>query len=154
MHGRGGVGKGSAGVMEVVRGRQWDRPHPAGEGEYGPWFEACARGELLIQRCDVCGHRQWYPRAVCTQCAATPRWEEVGNRGRIYTFTVIRQYHAQPFGGELPYAVAMIDLDDAPVRMFGTVTDLAADNVRVGLPVEAYAVEYAGGRALPYWRPV
>jgi uncharacterized protein len=141
-------------MMEVVRDRQWDRPTPAGEGEYGPWFEACAQGKLLIQRCDACGHRQWYPRAVCTSCAATPQWEEVSHRGTVYTFTIIRQYHAKPFGGELPYCVAMVDLDDAPVRMFGTLTGIAVDDVCVDLPVEAYAVEYTPGRAVPYWRPI
>ena len=140
--------------MDVVRGRQWDRPSPTGEGEYGQWFEACAQGRLLVQRCDACGHEQWYPRSVCTKCAATPRWHEVANRGTVYTFTTIRQYHAKPFGAEMPYCVAMIDLAESPVRMFGTLTDIAIDDVWVDLPVEAYAVEYTPGRALPYWRPM
>jgi uncharacterized OB-fold protein len=78
----------------------------------------------------------------------------VSHRGTVYTFTIIRQYHAKPFGGELPYCVAMVDLDDAPVRMFGTLTGIAVDDVRVDLPVEAYAVEYTPGRAVPYWRPI
>jgi uncharacterized OB-fold protein len=78
----------------------------------------------------------------------------VSPRGTVYTFTIIRQYGAKPFGGELPYCVAMIDLDDAPVRMFGTLTGIAVDDVRVDLPVEAYAVEYEPGRAVPYWRPI
>ena len=139
--------------MDVVRGQAWERPTPAGEGEFGPWFEACAEGRLLVQRCDACGHHQWYPRAVCTQCAATPQWLEVSNRGRVYTFTVIRQYGMKPFAAELLYCLAMVDLDDVPVRMFGTLTGVAVDDVPVDLPVEAYAIEYEPGRAVPYWRP-
>ena len=141
-------------MIEVVKGRAWDRPMPAGEAEAGEWYTACAEGRLLIQRCPLCGHEQWYPRAVCTRCAATPEWKEVSGRGRIYTFTVVRQYHAKPYGAELPYVIAMVDLEDAPVRMFGTVTGVDPDRVRVGDAVEAYAVEYEPGRALPYWRPV
>jgi uncharacterized OB-fold protein len=139
-------------MIEVIRGRVWDRPAPAGEGEFGTWYEACAEGRLLVQRCPACGHEQWYPRAVCTKCAATPEWKEVSGRGRIYTFTIIRQYHAKPYGAELPYAIAMVDLDDSPVRMFGTVTGVDVDTVRVGQPVEAYGVEFSPGRAMPYWR--
>ncbi len=138
--------------MEVVTGKAWNRPRPAGEGEYGPWFEACAQGRLLVQRCPDCQHYQWYPRAVCVRCGGTPEWHAVGNRGRIYTFTVIRQYGAPPFASELPYAVAMVDLDDVPVRLFGAITDADIDAIAVGAPVEAYAVEYEPGRAVPYWR--
>ena len=42
----------------------------------------------------------------------------------------------------------MIDLPEGP-RMFGRVTGVAADDVRVGMPVEAYAVEFEDGRAVP-----
>lgn len=140
-------------MIEVVRGREWDRPAPASEGEFGLWHEACARGELLVQRCPSCAHEQWYPRAVCTRCAATPEWKPVSGAGRVYTFSIIRQYHAKPYGAELPYVIAMVDLDDSPVRMFGTLTGVEVDAVRIGDLVEAYAVEFAPGRALPYWRP-
>jgi uncharacterized OB-fold protein len=72
----------------------------------------------------------------------------------VYTYTVIRQYGQKPFAEELPYCLVMVDLDDVPVRLFGTLTGVAPDDVRVDLPVEAYAVEYEPGRAVPYWRPV
>ncbi len=140
--------------MDVVRGRVWDRPTPLGEGDFGPWYEACAQGRLLIQRCPACGHAQWYPRPVCTACAATPQWAEVAPSGTLHTFTVVRQFLAAPFKAELPYVVGLVDLDDAPsVRLFGTVTDVDVTEVRIGMSLRAYAVEYEEGRALPYWRP-
>jgi hypothetical protein len=37
--------------------------------------------------------------------------------------------------------------------MIGNVTDCAVDAVRVGMPVEAYAVEAAERVGVPYWRP-
>jgi hypothetical protein len=138
--------------MDVVRSEPWNRPIPNGEGEYGDFYEACAEGRLLVQRCPVCNHRQFYPRPVCTKCAATPEWLECGGTGTVHTFTVIRQYRAEPFGSELPYALAMIDLPEGP-RMFGRLTDVAADDVRIGMAVEAYAIEFEDGRAVPHWRP-
>lgn len=139
-------------MIEVIRGRKWDRPQPLGEAEYGTWFEALAEGRLLVQRCDACGHEQWYPRSICTACAATPGWREVSGEGEIYTFTIIRQYHGQPFAAELPYAVGMVQLADSPVRMIAAITSTDVDALRIGARVQAYAVEYSEGRALLYFR--
>ena len=47
---------------------EWQRPLPRPDNVTGPYWEAAARGELLIQRCPACGHRQFYPRALCTAC--------------------------------------------------------------------------------------
>ena len=119
---------------------------------FAPFWEAAARGELLYQECPTCGHRQFYPRALCTACGADPEWAEASGRGTVHTFTVVRQYGTPPFKDELPYVVAVIELDEG-VRMIGNVTDCAVDAVRVGMAVEAYAVEFELGLALPFWRP-
>jgi hypothetical protein len=138
--------------MHVVRDEPWRRPIPNGEAEYGEFYTACREGRLLVQRCPACGHRQFYPRPVCTKCAATPEWLECAGTGTVHTFTIIRQYRAEPFGSELPYALAMIDLPEGP-RMFGRVTGIEADEVSIGMAVEAYAVEFEEGRAVAQWRP-
>jgi uncharacterized OB-fold protein len=139
--------------MDVVRGETWNRPIPNGEAEYGEFYAACAEGRLLVQRCPACEHRQFYPRPVCTKCAATPEWLECSGTGTVHTFTIVRQYRAEPFGSELPYPLVMIDLPEGP-RMFGRLTGVGADEVCIGMAVEAYAVEFEDGRAVPHWRPL
>jgi uncharacterized OB-fold protein len=138
--------------IEVVEAAEWERPVPRKDAASGPYWEAAAEGRLLLQRCPRCGHRQFYPRHACTRCAATPEWEEASARGTVHTFTVIRQNHAKPFRDELPYIVAMIDLDEGP-RMMGNVTGCDPDEVRVGMPVEAYMVKVEDGLGVPFWRP-
>jgi uncharacterized protein len=138
--------------MDVIRGRVWSRPVPQGEGDYGPFLEGCAEGRLLVQRCTACEHRQFYPRPFCVRCAGPVEWIEASGLGSLYTFTVVRQFRGEPFGSELPYVVGMVDLDEG-VRMLGTLTDVAVDDVRIGMPVESYAVEYEPGRAIVFWRP-
>jgi uncharacterized OB-fold protein len=138
--------------MEVIRGREWTRALPAPDGTERPFFEAAARGELCYQRCPECEHGQFYPRPVCTACGASPGWARASGRGVVHTFTVVRQNAMPPFKEELPYVVAMIELEEG-VRMMGNVTDCAPEDVHVGLAVEAYAVEYAEGMAVPFWRP-
>ena len=70
----------------------------------------------------------------------------------VHTFTIVRQYGQAPFKGELPYAVAMVELGEG-VRMMGTVTGCPVESVRIGMPVESYAVECGDGMAVPFWRP-
>jgi uncharacterized OB-fold protein len=100
----------------------------------------------------VCGHRQFYPRALCTACGADPAWAEASGRGTVHTYTIVRQYGAPPFKDELPYVVAVIELDEG-VRMVGNVTDCPVEQVHVGMAVEAYAVAAAERVGVPYWRP-
>ena len=117
------------------------------------FFAGCARGELLVQRCTQCGHRQHYPRWCCTQCAGPVAFERGTGRGTVHTFTVIRQNHAQPFKSELPYVVAIVDLDEG-VRMMANLTDVDPDAVHIGMPVEVhFAADDEGDVHLPFFRP-
>ena len=138
--------------MEVVRGRAWSKPLPAADPVYAPFWEAAEGGRLLYQECPVCGNRQFYPRALCTACGADPEWAEASGRGIVHTYTIVRQYGAPPFRDELPYVVAVVELEEG-VRMVGNVTDCPVDEVYVGMPVEAYAVKAAERVGVPFWRP-
>jgi hypothetical protein len=137
--------------MEVVRGRDWNRVRLAPGALDRAFFEAAARGELLYQRCDACGHRQFHPRLLCTACGGDVGWATASGRGVVHTFTIVRQNGEAPFRDELPYAVAMIELDEG-VRMMGNVTGCPVEGVCIGMPVEAYAVECGEGLAVPFWR--
>ena len=144
------TGGGAAGATQPAE--QWERPLPRPDNVSKPFWEAASRGELLIQRCPS-GHRQFYPRAVCRVCGSDPEWERASGRGTVHTFTVIRQNHARPFRDELPYVVAMVELDEG-VRMMGNITDCAIDQVRIGMPVEVHMVQAEPGVGVPFWRPV
>ena len=137
---------------ELVEVDEWARPIPRPDAASAPYWEAAARGELVIQECPECGHRQFYPRTVCTDCGADPGWLTCSGRGAVHTFTVIRQNHAKPFRDELPYVVAVVELDEGP-RMMGNVTGCEPDDVRIGMPVEVYFVPADEGVAVPFWRP-
>jgi uncharacterized protein len=136
---------------DVVTDTEWTRPIPRPDAVSAPYWEAAARGELLIQECTSCGHRQFYPRAVCTDCGGDVDWLTCSGRGTVHTFTVIRQNHAKPFKDELPYVVAIVELEEGP-RMMGNVTGIDADDMQIGTPVEVYFVQAEEGVAVPFWR--
>ena len=81
-----------------------------------------------------------------------PRVADRSGNGTLHTFTVIRQNHAKPFKDELPYVVAIVELDEGP-RMMGNLTGCDPDDVRIGTPVEVYFVPADEGVAVPFWRP-
>ena len=132
---------------------QASRPRPYLDNISRPYWEAAGRGELLYQECPSCGHRQLYPRAVCTDCGATPEWRRATGRGTVHTFTVIRQNWAEPFRSMLPYVVAMVELEEGP-RLMSNVTDCAPEDVTVDMAVEAWFLPVEEGVALPMFRPV
>ncbi|MEN8183302.1 MAG: Zn-ribbon domain-containing OB-fold protein [Myxococcota bacterium] len=142
--------------MRVESDRSYEGPLPAPDGVAEPFWRGAAEGRLLYQRCSSCDHAQFYPRALCTRCGETPEWEQASGRGAVHTFTIVRQMGARPFRDRLPYVVAMIELVEG-VRMMGNVTDCAVEDVRIGMPVEAYALpaelEGIGPIAVPFWRP-
>lgn len=140
--------QGEPGVPELT-----DRPLPDVDNVSSTYWAGAARGELLFQECPACGHRQFYPRAMCTACGADTAWKQASGRGTVHTYTVIRQNLAPPWKQWLPYVVAMIELDEGP-KMMSNLTHCEIDDVRVDMPVECYAVAVEDGLAIPFWRPV
>jgi uncharacterized OB-fold protein len=127
---------------------EWTRPIPVPS----EFWAAAAEGRLLIQHCQACGHRQFYPRAWCTDCGADPAWEEISGLGTVHTFTIVRQQGAKPFRDLIPYVVAIIELDEGP-RMMGNITGCAIEDVTIGMAVRAYVVEAEPGVGVPFWEP-
>jgi uncharacterized OB-fold protein len=138
--------------MDVRPVDEWSKPLPALEPVSTEFWAAAAEGRLLIQRCPACGHRQFYPRGMCTACGENPEWEEASGGGTVHTFTIIRQQGARGFRDDVPYAVAIIELDEGP-RMMGNITGASVDQVAIGMRVRAYAVAAAEGIGIPMWEP-
>jgi uncharacterized OB-fold protein len=129
-----------------------NRPLPVVDNDSAPYWAGVAEGRLRLQRCDACAEHQFYPRALCVRCAGPVGWVDAAGEGVVYTYTVVRQNLAPPFEGLGPYVVAMVELPEGP-RLMGNVTHVDPDDVRIGLPVTAYAVRIRDDLGLPFWRP-
>jgi uncharacterized OB-fold protein len=70
----------------------------------------------------------------------------------LHTFTIVRQNGAEPFRSELPYVVAMIDLEEGP-RMMGNVTGCQVDDVFIGMLLVAYSVKVSDEVGVVFWEP-
>ena len=92
---------------------EMDKPPVDPPAEARPFWEGCTRGELLYQRCAGCGRVQFYPRAACTGCGATAlEWHRSAGFGTIHTFTIVRRAPSAAFRSNLPYVLALVDMDE------------------------------------------
>ena len=74
-------------------------------------------------------------------------------RGTVYSFTVTYQNQAPGFREELPYVLAIVELDEG-VRMMTNVVGCAPDAVRVGMAVEVVFEDVTAEITLAKFRPV
>ena len=80
--------------------------------------------------------------------------QQLSGRGRVHSVTVV--HHAFVPGVEVPYTVALVELEEQPgLRLLSNVVGCDVDEVRFGLEVEAVfdAIEGADGIALPRFVP-
>lgn len=125
-----------------------DKPVPRPTAETGPFWEGCRRGELLYQRCRACGHVQFYLRTICAACLADDlEWLRSRGRGTIHTFTVVYRAPSEAFKADVPYALALVDLEEG-FRMMLNVRGADPESLRIGQPVRI-VFEERGGLALP-----
>ena len=127
-------------------------PRPGVSWETRAFWEGCARGELVLQRCGRCGVIQHRPRALCASCLSSEILHFVASgRGTIYTYTITHQNQAPGFREAVPYVLAYVELDEGP-RLLTNIVECALEQVRIGLPVQ---VDFADedGFSVPRFRP-
>jgi len=128
-------------------------PPVSADWETRAYWEGCARGELVLQRCRVCQTVQHRPRAWCVSCATdTIEHFVASGRGRVHTFTVTHQNHAKGFRDACPYVLAYVELEEGP-RLLTNIVGCEPEEVRNGLPVEVEFAQTEGQYPVPRFHP-
>jgi uncharacterized protein len=123
------------------------------DGLAAEFYAHCARGELRLQRCAVCRRWRHPPRVRCAQCGSADwQWEATAGRGAVYTWTVVHQALVPMFAEDLPYAVAVVELDEGP-RLVTAVRGIAPQALTIGLRVEVAFAALHAAAALHWFRP-
>lgn len=134
-------------------------PIPVADADTQPFWDACARGELLIQRCGSCRKWLWQPRPICSTCQTPdPVWTRVSGDGVVASWTVMRPPTLPAYAGMVPFVLLLVELKEG-VRLIGYLVDEAgrvlttdgtAEKVRIGSPV-ALRFHDQAGTPLPCW---
>jgi len=129
------------------------KPIPEITDELRAFFAAAREGRLVVQRCTGCGRRRFPPRDICSECLGREsEWVQSRGRGHVVSFNVMHQVYHPGFAAEVPYAVALVELDDG-ARMLANVVECPIERLRVGLPVEVTFERRSADVSLPQFRP-
>ena len=132
--------------------RKYKKPVPRVDEEARPFWEACARHELYVQKCRSCGKTFYYPRSFCPEDLSQDlEWVRCSGKGKVYTFTVTRQNQGAGFRDNLPYVMAYVELDEG-VRMLAGIVDSDPQQLAVGAPVQVCFERIGDEFALPMFR--
>jgi uncharacterized OB-fold protein len=122
--------------------------------ETAPYWEGTKAHELRIQYCTECKKHFFYPRIFCPTCMSDAvEWRKVSGKGTLLTY-VLSARPAPGFEDELPYAIAIVKLDEGPHLMSNIVgIELTPANLPAGMAVEVVFEDIDEKITLPKFQP-
>lgn len=123
-----------------------------------PWsqffWDGCKNKKLLVQKCEDCQKHIFYPKLFCPFCLSQElSWVEASGKGKIYSFTVVYSYQPTEFSDDVPYVIAVIELDEG-VRMMSNIVDCNPVEVQCDMHVEVVFDEVSEEVTLPKFQLV
>src|SRR4030095_173615 len=141
--------------MEMWKCHMQGKQLPIPDEDAQVFWEGCRRQRLLIQQCDACKTFRFPPSPLCPSCLSVlTTWQSDPGGGEVLTFCVYHASLASPaWEADLPYTVAVVQLQYSGVKML---SNLRCDNpaaVRVGLPVQVVFEQLTDEITLPRFVP-
>jgi uncharacterized OB-fold protein len=119
---------------------------PEQSPETKPYWDAAAKGQLLIKKCNACGEPHFYPRSLCPFCfSGDTAWVAASGKGTIYSYSVMRRV-------PVPYVVAYVTLAEGPT-MISNIVDCDLNAVKIGQAVKVTFKPSDGGPLVPMFTP-
>jgi uncharacterized OB-fold protein len=132
----------------------YTKPIPVPDNISRTFWENAKAHKLLLQRCRDCGTYQSFPQSCCRRCLAdNPEWIESSGKGKVYSFTIIHRPPSHSFEEDVPYIVAIIELDEGP-RLMSNIIEAKPDEVQVNMRVEVIFDDINSMISLPRFRPI
>lgn len=119
-----------------------------------PFWEGCKAHELRLQRCTDCGTARFPPGPVCTSCRSA-NTEIIVSKGEasVYSWIVVRHpIPVEVYGSQVPYVVALVDLDEGP-RMPTNIVGCEPEAISGGMRVELTFKDVTDEISLPQFHP-
>ncbi len=130
--------------------KHFPRPTP----ETQVYWEGCRKHELLLQRCTQCSEFQFYPRIICTNCASEDlEWVKGSGLGQGLTFAIVRRAVSEAYAADVPYVVALIQLDEGPTMM-SNIVQCDPETVKIGSLVQVVFEDWSEEISVPQFRPL
>ncbi len=132
------------------------KPLPQPDPVTQPYWDSLRAHAMKIQRCNDTGKFFFYPRGLSPYTLSSNiSWEPVSGRGTIHAFTIVYQQRTPGFAEEVPFVVAMVELEEG-VRLMTNIVDVEPhpEQVRIGMPVQIVYDDVTEEITLPRFRLV
>ncbi len=107
-------------------------PNADTENFYNGWKER----KLVFHKCMQCGNIIWPFSIACPECLnMKTKLVELKGRGKIYTYTIFNVPFHREFKDKIPYAVAVVQLDEGP-KLVANIINTPFDLIECDSPVE------------------
>lgn len=111
------------------------KPLPLPDDDSKPFWDGAAEGKFMLMRCANCGTPRLPSRQHCDECLSPDfEWFAASGRGTVRTFGVMHQRYHPGFAADIPYVVAIVELEEGP-RLPANILGVDASRVTVGMPV-------------------
>lgn len=132
---------------------EYQKPLPVKTEENARYWESAKRHALELQRCSACGRFRYPPATFCPRCLSPDAdWLPISGRALVYSFIVVHQRYDPSFAEDLPYNVAIVELDEGP-RLVTNIVGCPNEAIRVGMPVMITYEDVTEEFTLPKFRP-
>ncbi len=119
------------------------------------FFDRLREGRLSTTRCAKDDLLHWPPRTACPRCHTEElEWVDLPDRGRLYAFSAVLAGAPQGMERDVPFAVGLVDLDGAPLRLFGRVDGRPWNELEIGATVRVESYEVPDGRVFYRFRAI
>ena len=100
------------------------------------YWDALARHEIAMQRCDGCGAWVFYPRPFCPECSGRSlTWTPVAGPAFLYSWTIAQVPVAKAFSHLDKPILAVVELANA-MRIPTTLVDTEQGTVKIGMALK------------------
>jgi uncharacterized OB-fold protein len=128
---------------------EYQKPVPVASLESKPYWEGMRQHRLMIPHCDDCGYRWFPPSLLCPNCnSAHTGWTAASGRGKIYSYVVFHRVYHRGFTTEVPYVVALIELEEGP-RLLSNIVGTPPELVACEMPVRVVFEDVAEDVTIP-----
>ncbi len=131
----------------------YDKPLPGDNPDTKAFWDGCRQHRLLFQKCSSCGHVRWPPALICPNCHGREADTTVSSgRGTVFSYVIYRETPHPAFRADLPYVVALVELDEGP-RLITNIVGCPCEDVACDMPVEVVWDDVTETVSLPKFRP-
>jgi uncharacterized OB-fold protein len=131
----------------------YQKPLPIRTPDNARYWDSAKEHALKLQRCGQCGKFRYPPGPFCPSCLSDDfQWQPVSGRGTIYSFIIVHQRYDPSFAEDLPYNVAVVQLEEGP-RLVTNIAGIANEAISVGMPVRVTYEDVTEEFTLPKFTP-